>query len=145
MLGVDADYAHDTLAVNHLALVTNLFDGRTYLHLTLTILFIPVSYAAAIQIVGRQLNQHSIPRKNPDEMLALCLRCVPAPGAGSLQAQPETLRSAAFRGLWPCPLSPLPSPNRHGPLIVFAGKLGILACPPSNRQTAQILRNARQF
>ena len=32
MLGVDANHAHHTLAVNHLALITNLFDGRTYLH-----------------------------------------------------------------------------------------------------------------
>ena len=70
MLGVVADNAHHALAVNHLALVTNFFDGRTYLHYTLSILFIPVSYATAIQIVGRQLNQHSITRKNSDEMLA---------------------------------------------------------------------------
>ena len=70
MLWVDADNAHHTLAVNHLALITNLFDGRTYLHWTLSISFIPVSYAAAIQIVGRQLNQYSITWKNLDEMLA---------------------------------------------------------------------------
>ena len=70
MLGVDANNAHHTLAVNHFALVTNLFDGRTYLHWTLSILFIPISYAAAIQIVGRQLNQHAIAGKNFDEMLA---------------------------------------------------------------------------
>src|SRR5438552_17034811 len=69
MLGIDTDNAHHTLAVNHFALITNLFDGRTYLHWTLTILFIPVSYAAAIQIVGRQLNQHSITRKDSNEML----------------------------------------------------------------------------
>ena len=66
---VGADYAHHTLAVNHLALITNLFDGRTYLHYTLSISFIPVSYATAIQIVRRQLYQHSVTRKNPDEML----------------------------------------------------------------------------
>jgi len=66
---VGANYAHHALAVNHLALITNLFDGRTYLHWTLSISFIPVSYAAAIQIVGRQLNQHSIPRKDSDEVL----------------------------------------------------------------------------
>ena len=29
---VGADYAHHTLAVNHLALVANLFDGRTDFH-----------------------------------------------------------------------------------------------------------------
>ena len=69
MLWVDADNADHTLAVNHLALITNFFDGRTYLHWTPSISFIPVSYATAIQIVGRQLNQHSITRKNPDEML----------------------------------------------------------------------------
>ena len=69
MLWVDADNADHTLAVNHLALITNLFDGRTYLHCTLSFLFIPVSYATAIQIVGRQLDQHPITRKNPDEML----------------------------------------------------------------------------
>jgi Na+/proline symporter len=70
MLWVDADNANHTLAVNHLALITNLFDGRTYLHYTLSISFIPVSYATAIQIVGRQLHQHPITRKNPDEMLS---------------------------------------------------------------------------
>ena len=69
MLGIDADNANYALAVNHLALITNLFDGRTYLHYTLSISFIPVSYATAIQIVGRQLHQHPITRKNPDEML----------------------------------------------------------------------------
>ena len=70
MLWVDTDHTHNTLAVNHLALITNLFDGRTYLHYTLSISFIPVSYAAAIQIVGRQLHQHSIAGKNSDEMFA---------------------------------------------------------------------------
>jgi hypothetical protein len=65
---VGADYAHYALAVNHLALITNLLDGRTYLHWTPSISFIPVSYATAIQIVGRQLNQHSITRKNSDEV-----------------------------------------------------------------------------
>ena len=70
MLRIDADNAHHALAVNHLTLVTNLLDGRTYLHGTISISFIPVSYAAAIQIVGRQLNQHSITRQNSDEMLA---------------------------------------------------------------------------
>ena len=70
MLGIVANDAHHSLAVNHLALVTNFLDGRTYFHCTLSILFIPVSYAAAIQIVGRQLNQHSITWQNPDEMLA---------------------------------------------------------------------------
>ena len=69
MLWIDTDHTHYTLAVNHLALITNLFDGRTYLHYTLSISFIPVSYATAIQIVGRQLHQHSITWKNPDEML----------------------------------------------------------------------------
>jgi|SRR6185503_10814681 len=69
MLGVSANYAHHTLTVDYLALITNLFDGRTYLHWTPSISFIAVSYAAAIQIVGRQLNQHSIPRKNSDEVL----------------------------------------------------------------------------
>ena len=70
VLWIGANYAHHALAVNHLALITNLFDGRTYLHYTLSISFIPVSYAAAIQIVGRQLNQHPITRKNSNEVLA---------------------------------------------------------------------------
>ena len=46
MLWVDTDNPHHTLAVNHLALITNLFDGRTYLHYKLSISFIPVSYPA---------------------------------------------------------------------------------------------------
>jgi hypothetical protein len=70
MLGVYTDNPHHTLAVNYLALVTNLFNGRTHLHWTLSILFIPVSYPAAIQIIGRQFNQNPITRKNSDEMLA---------------------------------------------------------------------------
>ena len=32
MLRVRADHSHHTLAVNHLALVTNLSDGRAHLH-----------------------------------------------------------------------------------------------------------------
>ena len=70
MLWIYTDNTHHTLTVNYLALVTNLFDGRTYLHCTLSFLFIPVSYATAIQIVGRQLDQHPITRKNSDKMLA---------------------------------------------------------------------------
>src|SRR5258706_1614938 len=69
MLWVDTDNTHHALAVNYFALITNLFDGRTYLHCTLSFLFIPVSYTTAIQIVGRQLDQHPITRKTSDEML----------------------------------------------------------------------------
>ena len=32
MLWISADHSHHTLAVNHLALVTNLSDGSTYFH-----------------------------------------------------------------------------------------------------------------
>jgi hypothetical protein len=67
---VGANYAHHSLAMDHFALIANLFNGRTYFHWTLSISFIPVSYATAIQIVGRQLNQHSIPGKNSDEVLS---------------------------------------------------------------------------
>ena len=79
MFGIDANHSDHTLAVNDLALITHLFYGSTDFHLinlysisakTHQQLFVPVSNSAAVQVVWRQLNQHSITRKNPNKMLA---------------------------------------------------------------------------
>ena len=69
MLGVRANHAHDSLAVNHLALIANFPDGSPNLHFDYRLL-VTIRDTPAVEIVGRQLNQNPITRKNSDEMLA---------------------------------------------------------------------------
>ena len=56
MLGVDADHAHDTFAVDDLALITHLLYRRTHFHYTFlkssNALLVTVSYSSPIKIVG---------------------------------------------------------------------------------------------
>jgi hypothetical protein len=80
MFGVDTDHAHNAFAVNDLALITHFLDRRTNFHYTFLEVFdallIAVSYSSPIKIVGRQLHQHSITRKNTYEVLAHLTRNV---------------------------------------------------------------------
>ena len=69
MFRIRADHAHDSLAVNHLALVANFSDGSPNLHDNYRLL-VTIRNAPAIEIVWRQLNQNPIARKNSDEVLA---------------------------------------------------------------------------
>src|ERR1700736_2645734 len=78
---VDADHPHYAFAVDDLALITNLFYRCSYFHNGsynlcepaarpfATFLFISIHDSAAIQIVGRKLNRHLVPRKNAYEIL----------------------------------------------------------------------------
>ena len=68
VLGIRADHAYDTLAVNHLALIANLSDGSPDFHVQYRLL-VTIRNAPTVEIVGRQLNQNSITRKNSDEVL----------------------------------------------------------------------------
>ena len=147
MLWISADDSHHALAVNHLALITNFFDGRTYLHWTLSISFIPVSYTAAIQIVGRQLNQHSITRKNSDEVFPHLARDVRQHLVlGLLKFHPKHCVRQRFEDFGHDLYRLFLRHTDTGSLIASTGKLHIVAWPPRNRQTAQKpLRDTRQF
>src|SRR5690349_19674386 len=68
VLRVRADHTHHTLSVNHLALIANLSDGSPDFHIYQ--LLITICNAPTVEIVGRQLNQNSITRKNSDEVFA---------------------------------------------------------------------------
>ena len=78
MFWVRADHPHHSFAVDDLALVAHLLYRSTYFHKTVLTsavamaapLLVSVSYSSSIEIVGRQLNQHSITRKNADKMFA---------------------------------------------------------------------------
>jgi hypothetical protein len=69
MLGIRADHTHHALAVNDLALVANFPNGSPNFHVQYRLL-VTIRNAPTVEIVGRQLNQNSITRKNSDEMLA---------------------------------------------------------------------------
>jgi hypothetical protein len=69
MLGVRADHTHHTLAVNHLALVANFPNGSPNFHVQYRLL-VTIRDAPTVEIIGRQLNQNSITRKNSDEVLS---------------------------------------------------------------------------
>jgi hypothetical protein len=69
VLGIRADHAHYAFAVNHLALIANFSDGSPNFHVQYRLL-ITICNAPTVEIVGRQLNQNSITRKNSNEMLA---------------------------------------------------------------------------
>jgi hypothetical protein len=65
-------------------------------------LFVPVRYAAPIQIVGRKLYQDAVARENPDEMLAHFARNMGEHIALAGQVHPEHrprqhLRHRSFR------------------------------------------------
>ena len=71
MFGIDADHAHHAFAMDDLALVAHLFNRRTDFHLeTSNSLFIAVSNAPTIEVVGRKLYQNSVARQNANKMLA---------------------------------------------------------------------------
>lgn len=69
MLRIRADHTHHTLAVNHLALVANFPNGSPNFHVPNPLL-VPIRNASTVEIIGRQLNQNSITRKNSDEVFA---------------------------------------------------------------------------
>src|SRR5262249_53378569 len=62
-----ADYPHYSTAVDNLALVTDLFDRRSYFHssplISLPVLFIPVDNPSAGQIIRRELHYHLVARQ----------------------------------------------------------------------------------
>jgi hypothetical protein len=78
VLGVLADDANDTLAMNDLALVADRFYGCTDLHeklqfLVLTYaacLLVAVHNATAVQVIRAQLNGDSVTGEDADEVLA---------------------------------------------------------------------------
>lgn len=61
MSGVDANHSHDSLAPYHLALVTNLLNRCSNLHLLTLSLFLTVGNPSPGQVVWRQLNLYLIP------------------------------------------------------------------------------------
>src|SRR5450631_1369681 len=86
VFGDYADHPHHTLAVDDLALVTNLLYRCSYFHnpafsrllsaFSKTLKakrrrsFIAIHDASAVQVVGRKLHGHFIARQNADEVLA---------------------------------------------------------------------------
>jgi hypothetical protein len=76
MFRVDANHSHHAFAVNDLALVTHFLDRRPHFHLInlesffAKPLFVTVSNSSAIKVVRRELYEHSITRKDSNEMLA---------------------------------------------------------------------------
>ena len=79
MFWVDTNHAHHTLAVDDFTLVTHFLNRRSDFHLFNPQFFcaahaplslVAIGNASAVQVVGRQLDQHSITRKNPNDMLA---------------------------------------------------------------------------
>src|SRR6266478_3841436 len=73
VLRVDANHPHHAAAVNHLALVTNLFYRCPYFHnpySSLAELLVTLHNPAARQIVRRKLHRDFVSRQNQDEILA---------------------------------------------------------------------------
>jgi len=82
MLRVLTNHANHTATVNHLALVADLLNGRTNLHLKLLSLypepwalypgplFIAIDDAAAVQVIRAKLDGDSITREDANEVLA---------------------------------------------------------------------------
>src|SRR5882762_3257760 len=73
VLRVDANYPHHAAAVNHLALVTNLFYRCPYFHnpySSLAELLVTVHNPATRQIVRRKLHRDLVTSQNPNEILA---------------------------------------------------------------------------
>src|SRR5256886_5667977 len=73
LLRVDANHPHHAAPLNHLALVTNLFNRCPYFHnscSSLAELLVAVHNPAARQIVWRKLHRDFVSRENPDEILA---------------------------------------------------------------------------
>jgi len=125
MLRVLADDAHDTFALDHLALVTDLFNGCSYFHILFRSpqdgpairgfagplalhrscffpkritpsgrpnrqrLLVPVEDPAARQVVGRELHQYPIARKDPDKVHADLTGNVRENLVPALQLNPE--------------------------------------------------------
>src|SRR6185436_479591 len=75
---IDANHTHHALAVNDFALITHFFDRSSDFHFinplssscSEPLSLVAVSNSSAVQVVRRQLHQHPVARKNPDEMLA---------------------------------------------------------------------------
>src|ERR1700733_6980120 len=83
MFRVDADHPHHTLAVNDLALVTDLFYRCSYFHNSSQLpgsqfsversnsaSFIAINNSAAVQIVGGKLHRNFVTRQDANEILS---------------------------------------------------------------------------
>ena len=132
MLRIRANYAHDSLAVNHLALVANFSDGSPNLHLKHRSL-VTICDTPAVEIVGRQLNQNPIARKNSDEVLAHLSRNVRQHLVLIvLKLDSEHCVGQSLKDLGHNFYRFFLRHRSTGRDSAFSGKLRIVACPLSN-------------
>src|SRR2546423_13685428 len=119
MLRIRANHAHDTLAVNHLALVANFSDRCPNFHCNYRLL-VTICDVPMVEIVRRQLNQNPVPERS----LIKCLRIFPEICASHLAmtfiASSFAIQQARIRLYWQTSDSSMPRkqlPTRVGALL----------------------------
>src|SRR6266851_6679309 len=69
--GVGADHHHRAVAADHLALLADRLDARSYFHRLLRgLLLVPVGDATPVEVVGGDLHLDTVPGQDPDAVHA---------------------------------------------------------------------------